>query len=73
MTCEELREFENRLYAEIEGALEEVGETGRELTEREQKYYDALVAVQSLREYLKNECPDTAATVGHSENKSIIL
>ena len=66
MTCEELREFENRLYAEIEGALEEVSETGRELTEREQKYYDALVAVQSLREYLKNECPDTAATVGHS-------
>ena len=67
MTCEELRAFENKLYAEIEDALKEVGETGREFTEREQKYFDALVAVQGLMEYLKeNECPDTAATVGHS-------
>ena len=71
MTYKEIRDFENKLYSESEGALKEVGETGRELTEREQKYYDALVAVQSLREYLKeNECPDTAATVRHSENKS---
>ena len=67
MTCEELRAFENRLYSEIEDALKEVGETGREFSEREQKYFDALVAVQSLMEYSKeNECPDTAATVGHS-------
>lgn len=71
MTYKEIRDFENKLYAEIEGALKEVGATGRELTEREQKYYDALVAVQSLRKCLKeNECPDTAATVGHSANKS---
>ena len=71
MTYKEIRDFENKLYAEIEGALKEVGETGRELTEREQKCYDALVAVQSLRGYLnENECPDTEATVGHSENKS---
>lgn len=67
MTCEELRAFGNKLYAEIEGTLKEVRETGREFTEREQKYFDALVSVQSLMEYLKeNECPDTAATVGHS-------
>lgn len=71
MTYKEIRDFENKLYAEIEGALKEVGETGRELTEREQKYYDALVAVQSLRECLnENECPDTAATVGHSAKLS---
>ena len=73
MTYKEIRDFENKLYAETEGALKEVSETGRELTEREQKCYDALVAVQSLREYLKNECPDTAATVGHSDYKSITL
>ena len=67
MTYKETRDFENKLYAEIEGTLKEVGETGREFTEREQKYYDALVAVQSLMKYLKeNECPDTAETVGHS-------
>ena len=70
MTYKEIRYFENKLYAEIEGTLKEVRETGREFTEREQKYLDALVAVQSLMEYLKeNECPDTAATVGHSANK----
>ena len=70
MTYKEIRDFENKLYAEIEGAFKEVAETGRELTKREQKCYDALVAVRSLREYLKNECPDTAATVGHSAKLS---
>lgn len=67
MTYKEIRYFENKLYAEIEGALKEVSETGRELTEREQKYYDALVAVQSLMEYLKeNECSHRSANLKHS-------
>lgn len=67
MTCEELRAFENRLYAEIEDALKEVRETGREFTEREQKYFDALIAVQSLMEYSKeNECSHRSANLKHS-------
>lgn len=33
MTYKETRVFESRLYSEIEDALEEVGETGREFSE----------------------------------------
>lgn len=67
MTYKETRDFENKLYAEIEDVLKEVGETGREFTEREQKYFDALVAVQGLMEYLKeNECSHRSANLKHS-------
>lgn len=67
MTYKETRDFENKLYVEIEDALKEVGETGREFTEREQKYFDALVAVQDLMEYLKeNECSHRSANLKHS-------
>lgn len=67
MTYKETRVFESMLYSEIEDALKEVRETGREFTEREQKYFDALVSVQSLMEYLKeNECSHRSANLKHS-------